>query len=138
MFLVNHHINTITSIRNGQFSDEDSSDNESINELGNPDREHHKLQAVLEILTLMLETGVQVNTKNCHRRSFSILDKAIKIKNAMAKKIHRYGINGIIYQENMHLMNLIVGTLYSYEVQRRWKIFNFLIDNYLEETVDDE
>jgi hypothetical protein len=127
-----HHLST--------FSDEDSSDNESVNELvsASPDDEHDKLQAVLEILTLMLETGIQVNTKYCHRRSLSILDKAIKVKNAMAEKIHRDGINGVVYQENMHLMNIIIDTLYSYEVQRRWKMYNFLVDNYLEETFDDE
>jgi ankyrin repeat protein len=126
-----HNINII-------LSDEDSSDNDSFNEHVNHDREHDKLQAVLEILILMLETGVQVNTKSCHRRSLSILDKAIKVKNAMAEKIHRDGINGVVYQENMHLMNIIIDTLYSYEVQRRWKMYNFLVDNYLEETFDDD
>jgi ankyrin repeat protein len=96
------------------------------------DHELDKLQAVLEIITLMLETGVQVNTKN--NRGLSILDNATEVKNGISNLLH----GNRRYQEIMDLSNLIVDTLYSFEVKRRWKMFHFINESYLEENVDDE
>jgi ankyrin repeat protein len=110
-------------------SDDDNSDHEYNSDQDNTNDEYNKLQAVLEIITIMLDTGVQVNTKN--RRGYSTLDKAIEVQDIMDNAIQR---NRRRHQENMDLLNIIVNTLYLYEVKRRWKMFNFFYECYLEET----